>query len=357
MNSYRLGMFGFSGAPGVEPNAALRDQRLAVEWVRDNISGFGGDPKRIIIFGQSVGGSSVDYYAVAYKDDPIATGLVSISGTAFSYTPNTPEYSHSLYLNVSGTLGCGDHATATATSLACLRSKPFKDILGAALHVPALPTQAVPQAAFHPTIDNVSVFSLADYLSIFKRGEFAKIPYVAGNGDYEAGFYRVSAFGANITLTPAQWDLYNQRAFTCPAKYSTDFRAEHGVPTWRYRYMGDWDNLRLYPAYDGYPDSGSYHGSDLDMIFGTAYDVTGQANTIPEELTSRYMMGAYAAFARDPKRGLDLYGWPEARRNTASLMRFGYDNSPGPHLAHPSIYDRVCPPVDQNDPLPGRGGF
>lgn len=37
-------------------NAALRDQRLAIEWVRDNIKHFGGDPSRITIFGQSSGG-------------------------------------------------------------------------------------------------------------------------------------------------------------------------------------------------------------------------------------------------------------------------------------------------------------
>lgn len=39
-------------------NAALRDQRLAIEWVRDNIEYFGGDPARITIFGQSSGGES-----------------------------------------------------------------------------------------------------------------------------------------------------------------------------------------------------------------------------------------------------------------------------------------------------------
>lgn len=53
--SYRLSIFGFSGNPGGPGNVAFLDQRLAVEWVRDNIANFGGDTSRITIFGQSAG--------------------------------------------------------------------------------------------------------------------------------------------------------------------------------------------------------------------------------------------------------------------------------------------------------------
>jgi len=45
--NYRLNIFGFSGAPGQPPNAGLWDQRLALEWVRDNAEAFGGDPSRL----------------------------------------------------------------------------------------------------------------------------------------------------------------------------------------------------------------------------------------------------------------------------------------------------------------------
>ena len=61
--SYRLNIFGFSGAPGLTQNVALLDQRMAVEWVYENIAAFGGDPEHITIFGQSAGGASVDYYS------------------------------------------------------------------------------------------------------------------------------------------------------------------------------------------------------------------------------------------------------------------------------------------------------
>lgn len=358
--SYRLGIFGFSGAPGLEQNAGLRDQRSAVEWVRDNIAVFGGDPSRIIIFGQSAGGSSVDYWAYTYKDDPIVAGHISHSGTAFSYVPNNVSYAETLWYNVSGTLGCGDRtATDPETVLACVRTRSVADILAAALKVPALPTQALPQATFHPTVDNETVLSLGEYTARAQSGSFAKIPYLAGHGDYEAGFYRVSAYGQNITLSPARWELYNQRAFTCPTKYATDARVQAGVPTWRYRYMGNWPNLRLYEAWDGYPDSGAYHGADLDILFGTAFDVTGERNSPAQEALSRYIMGAWASFGRDPAQGLGMYGWPRYNREEAaeSLVLLGDNNQAAPKFVDGEVYDAVCPPIEENDPLPGRGAF
>jgi carboxylesterase type B len=48
--SYRENIFGF---PGAGPNVGLLDQRLAIEWVRDNIEGFGGDPARITLVSSS----------------------------------------------------------------------------------------------------------------------------------------------------------------------------------------------------------------------------------------------------------------------------------------------------------------
>ena len=54
VSSYRTNIFGFPGVPdvaGLEQNAGLLDQRLAIEWVQRNIEGFGGDPQRITIFG------------------------------------------------------------------------------------------------------------------------------------------------------------------------------------------------------------------------------------------------------------------------------------------------------------------
>ncbi|GAA2030367.1 carboxylesterase family protein [Agromyces tropicus] len=57
--SYRLGVDGFAWIDGAPPNRGVLDWLLALEWVRDNASSFGGDPARVTIAGQSAGGGAV----------------------------------------------------------------------------------------------------------------------------------------------------------------------------------------------------------------------------------------------------------------------------------------------------------
>ncbi|GAA1974729.1 carboxylesterase/lipase family protein [Microbacterium pumilum] len=57
--SYRLGFDGFGHIPGAPSNRGVRDWLAALEWVRENIAAFGGDPSRVTIAGQSAGGGAV----------------------------------------------------------------------------------------------------------------------------------------------------------------------------------------------------------------------------------------------------------------------------------------------------------
>lgn len=73
--SYRLGMDGFGWVPDSDApvNRGILDQVMALEWVRENIAAFGGDPGRVTIAGQSAGGASV----LALLTAPGARGLFS----------------------------------------------------------------------------------------------------------------------------------------------------------------------------------------------------------------------------------------------------------------------------------------
>lgn len=171
--NYRINVFGFGTAPGQPKNIGLLDQRKAIEWVRDNIGVFGGDPRKITIMGQSAGGSAVDYYAYAYAQDPIVAGLISHSGTAESFAANTPEYSAQIFSQAAQSLNCTSDNDEEV--LACMRKVPYTDLLATNTKVTPLDTDALPQPPFHPTVDNITVFDLATYRSRGRAGQFAPI--------------------------------------------------------------------------------------------------------------------------------------------------------------------------------------
>ncbi|EZF45612.1 hypothetical protein H102_01327 [Trichophyton rubrum CBS 100081] len=334
---YRLNVFGYPGAPGSPRNIALLDQRMAIEWVRDNIAAFGGDPGRITLIGHSAGGVTADYYTYNHIEDPIVHAVVPMSGTAISFLPNTPEQSEKY---------------CSGDTLPCVRSKSATDALAAVAEVPPEPTSLLPQPVFHPTVDEKLVFS--NYEEHAAKGTFARIPYLIGNGVYEAGYYKISAYAQNITtISEKAWHLFNSAGITCPNAREASYRAAMSVPTWRYIYFGEWPNSILFPG------SGSYHGSDVAQLFGTAEYVSNRtANTDTEAKFSAYMMHAFAAFAADPRKGLSKLGWPrygtDGRGKT--LIGLAFRNGSRVTYLPPLFSDIDCPLVGTNTSY-AHGGF
>lgn len=132
--NYRVNIFGFPGAPGLQrQNVGLLDQRMALEWARDNVAAFGGDPSRITVFGQSAGGASTDYLSIMYPDDPIANGFIPQSGVASGAVgalAGTPDDAAAAWYQVSASVGCGGEE-AGARTVDCMRMKTTAEILGA----------------------------------------------------------------------------------------------------------------------------------------------------------------------------------------------------------------------------------
>ncbi|MFC7841951.1 carboxylesterase/lipase family protein [Streptomyces sp. NPDC057382] len=84
--NYRVGMEGFAAVEGAPANRGLLDQVAALEWVRDNIGAFGGDPGLVTLFGESAGAGSIASLLAMER----AAGLFhraiaqSVPGTFFS---------------------------------------------------------------------------------------------------------------------------------------------------------------------------------------------------------------------------------------------------------------------------------
>ncbi|OTB05521.1 hypothetical protein M426DRAFT_319794 [Hypoxylon sp. CI-4A] len=134
--NYRLGFFGFAQSDALESegseNAGLRDQRLAIEWVRDNIEHFGGDPEKITIFGQSSGGLAVGMQILAYggsKPVPFQQGICESQALEPGITGTFTIDAFELVVDA---VGCNSSALHSPETVACLRGLDTATLQGAA---------------------------------------------------------------------------------------------------------------------------------------------------------------------------------------------------------------------------------
>ncbi|KAL4733645.1 Alpha/Beta hydrolase protein [Aspergillus similis] len=318
--NYRLNVFEYPNAPGLHPteqNPGLLDQRLAVQWVHQNIANFGGDPDRILLFGQSAGGASVDAYAYAYPEDSLVSAFVLQSGTVSLF--NNADTAHANWNHLSTAVGCG----AGERSLACMRRVPFSRILDALSNG---------SYTFTPVVDNRTVFS--DYTARAKDGGLARLPTLAGINarEFSAGF---PLSQSSINETTVTEDLFE--SFSCPAYQAVKTRLQQHIPTWRYVYHGNFTNLSPRPWL------GAYHSAELPILFGT-YNMTTihQPPSLGEVDVSEYVQGAWVAFAQNHHTGLEKYGWPVFDFNQSTLVNLAVDNRPGAVLGSAEDWDKHC---------------
>ncbi|MFC0684892.1 carboxylesterase/lipase family protein [Novosphingobium clariflavum] len=145
--NYRVGVLGFVnfgdalGIPGIPSNLGLRDQIAALEWVRDTIADFGGDPQRVTICGQSAGSMSVSLLMLSPRAQGLFHGAVMMSGAvSLIHDRERAIRDGQRYAEVLGL----DQASAER-----LRTMPLGDLIKAQAEVGKKLTHAIPAAPWY----------------------------------------------------------------------------------------------------------------------------------------------------------------------------------------------------------------
>ena len=250
--NFRSSIFGFPNAANLtDQNLGLLDQRLALEWVRDNIANFGGDPSKIVALGQSAGAITCDYHNLVYPLDPIVSGLILDSGNAFYTQKATQSFdtAHANFATVATALGC-----STATSqVSCLTNPPWQDIEDAV-------EKANLTSVFLPVADEHTVFS--NYAQRYEIEALSSVPAIIRTNQHEfnALIPRIPRASYNFPLS----DSYTNDFFLCTLATTAQLREFNDRTTYRNKYDGNFS----YISPSNFP--GAYHAAELRLIFGIA---------------------------------------------------------------------------------------
>lgn len=201
--NYRVGAFGF--LPGKEvlkdgsANLGLLDQRLAMQWVADNIEAFGGDPDKVTIWGESAGSISVADHMVMYDGDhtykgkPLFRGAIMNSGSIVPADPVDCPKGQQVYDTVVAAAGC----SSAANTLECLRGVDYNTFLNAGTAVPGILSYNSVALSYLPRPDGKALTVTPDEL--VKAGKYASVPFIVGDQEDEGSMFAL--FQSNISTT------------------------------------------------------------------------------------------------------------------------------------------------------------
>jgi carboxylesterase type B len=171
--NYRGTIFGFPNSPALpidQQNLGIRDHRAALEWLRDNLASFGGDPDQITVGGQSSGADSWAALAYTYPNDYIARGLLLESGHPLAAEPSGDPSEE--FHRIAGVVGCRNKSDS-AEELRCMKTIPAQTLRDA-ISPNFINMFAVPNGGT-PMIDNITLFTPDEYLKRGNAGRFAKV--------------------------------------------------------------------------------------------------------------------------------------------------------------------------------------
>jgi para-nitrobenzyl esterase len=218
--NYRLGVFGFLGSDalrrldptaGSTGNSGVQDQRTAIQWARRNAKSFGGDPKRVTVFGESAGAGSIAFHLTSARS-PVGLfdGAIPESSLGASWTAHPMAVGQTVFEQVANATKCGTAAAAAGSGDAvdCLVALPATNLSHAMGIIPAGMCCGGHQGkiwiTWAPTIDGVEL-KAHPYETIQKAKLTLSVPIMHGtNADEGAPFVGVSKYLLHPALM-ADW--------------------------------------------------------------------------------------------------------------------------------------------------------
>ncbi|KAL7943995.1 Alpha/Beta hydrolase protein [Trichoderma barbatum] len=200
--NYRLGAFGFLAGPSLQKdgtaNAGLYDQRLALQWVQENIAKFGGDPDNVTVMGQSAGAGSIMFHLLARGGKhpvPFKRAIVQSIPLNVLVDPAQQERNFQKFLSI-----------LNVTSLEEARRLPSSALIAA--NVQQIGAEPYFQFAFGPSVDND--FIPGPPAKLLLEGSFAKnIPLLSSHASYEGALFTdPRTIGNETALAQTLWTIY-----------------------------------------------------------------------------------------------------------------------------------------------------